>query len=42
MSTAPTFRSHSLKTRIAVAVTLLFILFSFACGCLGERYLEQW
>ena len=36
-----TFRSHNLKTRTAVAVTLLFILFSFACGYLGERYMEH-
>ena len=41
MPIPPTFRSHSLKTRTAVAVTLLFILFSFACGYLGERYLEH-
>ena len=37
----PTFRSDSLKTRTAVAVTLLFILFSFVCGYLGDRYLEH-
>ena len=41
MPTPLTFRSYSLKTRTAVAVTLLFILFSFACGYLGDRYLEH-
>ena len=35
------FKPHSLKIRTAVAVTLLFILFSFVCGYLGELYLEQ-
>src|SRR5450631_3479426 len=41
MSTLLTFRSNSLKTMTAVAVTLLFIVFSFACGYLGDRYLEN-
>jgi PAS domain S-box-containing protein len=41
MPIPPIFRSHSLKTRTAVAVTLLFILFSLVCGYLGELYLEH-
>lgn len=41
MSIPATFRNHSLKARTAVAVTLMFILFSLACGYLGERYLEN-
>jgi signal transduction histidine kinase/CheY-like chemotaxis protein/HAMP domain-containing protein len=41
MPTHFNFKIHSLKTRTALAVTLLFILFSFACGYLGERYLEN-
>ncbi len=41
MSIHRTFRVNSLKTRTAIAVTLLFILFSFACGYLGELYLEH-
>ena len=36
-----TFTNQSLKTRTAVAVTVMFILFSLACGYLGERYLEN-
>jgi len=35
------FNIHSLKTRVAVAATLLFILFSIVCGYLGKRYLER-
>jgi PAS domain S-box-containing protein len=41
MPIKPIFRIHSLKTRTAVAVTLLFILFSFTCGYLGQSYLEH-
>ncbi|HBA72748.1 MAG TPA: hypothetical protein DER40_19250 [Geobacter sp.] len=41
MSIPATFRNHSLKSRTAGAVTLMFILFSLACGYLGERFLEN-
>ena len=41
MPFAHIFRNRSLKTKIAVAVNLLFILFSVACGYFGDRYLDN-
>lgn len=41
MSIPARFRNHSLKSRTAGAVTLMFILFSLACGYLGGRFLEN-
>jgi diguanylate cyclase (GGDEF)-like protein/PAS domain S-box-containing protein len=34
-------RKHTLKSRIAISVTLLFILFSVIIGYVGKRYLED-